>query len=132
MELMDQNLTRLLERSSDPIPLVDQIDICYDISLALSYMHSVQVMHRDLSSNNVLFKGKIAKLADFGMSAQFTDEENVKVLCPGSVNYMPPDAVMEPTVYGPKIDCFSFGVLIIQIATLLESSFSKCDNFRCC
>ena len=37
-------------------------------------------------------------------------------LCPGTDVYMPPEAVKEEPVYTEKIDCFSFGVIIIQIS----------------
>ena len=41
-------------------------------------------------------------------------------LCPGTDVYMPPEAVQDEPVYTEKIDCFSLGVLIIQILTALE------------
>ena len=38
-------------------------------------------------------------------------------MCPGTLVYMPPEALGHPPVYSKKIDCFSFGVLQIQIMT---------------
>ena len=38
-------------------------------------------------------------------------------MCPGTDVYMPPEAVQDKPVYTEKIDCFSFGVIIIQILT---------------
>ena len=38
-------------------------------------------------------------------------------MCPGTDVYMPPEAVQDKPVYAEKIDCFSFGVIIIQILT---------------
>ena len=40
-------------------------------------------------------------------------------MCPGSDVYMPPEAVEEKPLYTEKIDCFSLGVLIVQILTQL-------------
>ena len=37
--------------------------------------------------------------------------------CPGAVVYMPPEALSDHSVYSTKIDCFSFGVLEIQVMT---------------
>ena len=70
MELMDESLTRFLERSTGPLPYHIQLNICYDVALALSYLHSNAIIHRDLSSNNVLLigDGSRAKVTDFGMS----------------------------------------------------------------
>ena len=40
-------------------------------------------------------------------------------MCPGTDVYMPPEAVKNKPVYSEKIDCFSFGVIAIQIMTWL-------------
>ena len=37
--------------------------------------------------------------------------------CPGTPAFMPPEALDEPPVYTEKLDNFSFGVLLVQIAT---------------
>ena len=36
-------------------------------------------------------------------------------MCPGAQVYMPPEAIKEKPVYTEKVDCFSFGVIIVQI-----------------
>ena len=38
-------------------------------------------------------------------------------MCPGTNVYMPPEAVQDKPVYTEKIDCFSFGVIIVQTLT---------------
>ena len=69
MELMDDSLTHFLESSPQPIPYHIQVNICHDITLALSFLHSNNIVHRDLSSNNVLLISSIrAKVTDFGMA----------------------------------------------------------------
>ena len=122
MELMDDSLTHFLESSTQPIPYHIQVNICHDVSLALSFLHSNNIVHRDLSSNNVLLHGNIlAKVTDFGMArlgdinpqaTRFTS-----TMCPGTDVYMPPEAIQDKPVYTEKIDCFSFGVIIVQILT---------------
>ena len=129
MELMDQNLTQFLERAdTKAIPYHVQINLCHDIALALSFLHSNGIIHRDLSSNNVLLTlgGQVrAKLSDFGMarldeiSSQLSKRRGTFTKCPGTDVYMPPEAVQTYPVYSEKIDCFSFGVLIVQILTRL-------------
>ena len=122
MELMDDNLTHLLERSKQPIPYNIQVNICYDIALALSFLHSNGIIHRDLSSNNVLLIGNVrAKVTDFGMVRLGDQNPRASQLtftmCPGTDVFMPPEAVREKPVYTEKIDCFSFGVITLQIIT---------------
>ena len=121
MELMDSSLTRFLEQSEEPLPFHIQVDICHGIALALAYLHSNGIVHRDLSSNNVLLigPGNRAKVTDFGMSrlADTNPRMTPMTMCPGTLAYMPPEALNEAPVYTNKIDCFSFGVLDIQILT---------------
>ena len=40
MELMDESLTKFLERSTGPLPYHTQLNICHDVALALAYLHS--------------------------------------------------------------------------------------------
>ena len=122
MELMDDSLTHFLESSTWSIPYHIQVNICHDITLALSFLHSNNIIHRDLSSNNVLLRGNVlAKVTDFGMARlgdinpQATRFTNT--MCPGTDVYMPPEAAQDKPVYTEKIDCFSFGVIIVQILT---------------
>ena len=122
MELMDDSLTHFLETSVQPIPYYIQVNICHDITLVLSFLHSNFIIHRDLSSNNVLLNGNIrAKLTDFGMArlGELTPHgfHVTNTMCPGTDVYMPPEAVQDTPVYTEKIDCFSFGVIMIQILT---------------
>ena len=121
MELMDENLTRFLERSTGPLPYHTQLNICHDVALALAYLHSNDIIHRDLSSNNVLLIGEgiRAKVTDFGMSKLIGMNPRMTPLtmCPGTQAYMPPEALITPPRYSNKLDCFSHGVLTIQIVT---------------
>ena len=122
MELMDDSLTRFLKRSQEPLLYHTQVDLCHDVTLAIAYLHSNDIIHRDLSSNNVLLigAGNRAKVTDFGMAKLFTINHTTTTphtLCPGTLAYMSPEALDDPPVYAKKLDTFSFGVLDIQIVT---------------
>ena len=128
MELMDENLTHFLhhgelcsaDQQTGEIPFRIQVNICHDITLALSFLHSNKIIHRDLSSNNILLIGDVkAKLTDFGM-ATYALSQLTFTRSPGADVYMPPEAVWNDSpTYTEKIDCFSFGVLVVQILTRL-------------
>ena len=123
MELMDESLTRFLERSHTPLPYHTEVNLCHDIALALSYLHSNGIVHRDLSSNNVLLiAGSRAKVTDFGMVKLYnlnrsTAHHTALTLCPGTTVYMSPEALEDPPMYTYKLDSFSLGVLGVQIMT---------------
>ena len=120
MELLDESLTKMLERSQQSLAYCVQVDICHDIALAVAYLHSNDIIHRDLSSNNVLMiAGRRAKVTDFGMSKLVDSAPSMTPLttCPGTLAYMPPEALREPPRYTKKLDCFSEGVIMIQVCT---------------
>ena len=122
MELMEDSLTHFLESRQRALPYHIQVNIIYDITLALDYLHANGVQHRDLSSNNILLTaGTRAKLTDFGMSKMVDINprmtRNKLTECPGTLAYMPPEALLTKPVYSDKLDMFSTGVLIVQIIT---------------
>ena len=131
MELCQESLTAFLERSPGPLPHHIQLDISHDIALALVYLHSNGLIHRDLTGNNVLMAaGPRAKITDFGMSKLtcINHRMTAHTLCPGNLLYMSPEALDEAKSYTAKLDIFSFGVIVIQILTRLFPN--PTDRFR--
>ena len=121
MELMDDSLTHFLEQSEERLPYHVQVNISHDIALALAFLHDNRIVHRDLSSNNVLLIGAgiRAKVTDFGMSklTELNPRMTGLTKCPGTPAYMSPEALLDPPVYTEKLDCFQAGVLMIQTIT---------------
>ena len=121
MELMDHNLTHFLEEMAPHTPpFHTQLDFCLDVTSALAYLHSNSILHRDLSSNNILLLGdRRAKVTDFGMSRleKVTPRMTPATTCPGTMFYMPPEALKDRPLHMDKLDVFSFGVVVLQMLT---------------
>ena len=121
MELMDDSLTHFLEQSEEPLAYHVQVNISHDVALAVAFLHLNHMVHRDLSSSNVLLigAGSRAKVTDFGMSTLIELNPRMTGLtkCPGNPAYMSPEALLDPPVYTEKLDCFQLGVLMLQIMT---------------
>ena len=123
MELMDESLTQFLAQFHEQLHYHTEVNLSHDIALGLSYLHSIGIVHRDLSSNNVLLiAGSRAKVADFGMVKLYDMNRSTAhltplTLCPGTKVYMPPEALGKPTMFDEKLDIFSLGVLYVQIMT---------------
>ena len=121
MELMDDSLTHFLEQSEEPLAYHVQVNISHDIALAIAFLHLNSIVHRDLSSSNVLLigAGNRAKVTDFGMSTltELNPRMSGLTKCPGNPAYMSPEALLDPPVYTEKLDCFQVGALMLQIMT---------------
>ena len=122
MELMEESLTGFLEHSATSLPYHVQVNITHDIALALVYLHGNNIIHRDLSSNNVLLNaGSRTKVTDFGMSKMVDANPRMTrskiTQCPGTPVFMPPEALRAKPRYSDKLDTFSLGVLMVQIVT---------------
>ena len=121
MELMDDSLTHFLEQSEEPLAYHLQVNINHDVVLAIAFLHLNHIIHRDLSSNNVLLigEGSRAKVTDFGMSklTELNPRMTGLTKCPGTPAYMSPEALLDPPVYTEKLDCFQVGVLMLQTMT---------------
>ena len=119
MELLDQNLTTFLQNSLEPVPYYIQVNLSLDIARGLAFLHINSLVHRDLSSNNILLVGNArAKLSDFGMMKMDVSSVNTSnTNCPGTQVYMPPEAISNSSGFTSKGDVFSFGVNLVQILT---------------
>ena len=118
MELIKHcfSLTSFLPTSEYDIPYHVQVNIFHDIALAVAHLHRNDILHRDLSSNNILLSASHqAKVTDFGMSKIADLEPSMSQS--RKLGFMPPEALCPHPRYSEKVDIFSVGVLLLQIAT---------------
>ena len=123
MELMDIGLSSFIEKNKSNICIKTKLSILHDVSLGLSCLHGRRpaVIHRDLSSNNVLLTSHlVAKISDLGMAKIIrTDSKGTKsrlTTAPGTLHFMPPEALYEEDpVYGTPVDVFSFAGITLHL-----------------
>ena len=124
MEKMSQNLHKFLEDNRGKLKLQQQLRLCLDIATGLAFLHSQKppLVHRDLTAKNVLLdESRRAKIGDLGQSKLRT-AAHFQTRQPGAVPYMPPEALRTQPQYTEKVDIFSFGVLMLEIATQIPPS----------
>ena len=113
MELMYINLRGLIEKyEKDDFPFHFKLSILMDTCHGLQFLHSQNIIHRDLSSNNILLtKHLVAKISDLGMAKKHT-------WAPGTVVFMPPEAFSLNPQYGKPIDVFSVGCVCVHVTSM--------------
>ena len=120
MEYLPTNLTSCIEQYGI---LTKEIgySILDDVALGLYYLHSQTppIIHRDLSSNNVLLTANMtAKISDLGV-ARILNLTPLQVSrmtqTPGTPAYMPPEVMVANPKYDTSVDEFSYGILMIHM-----------------
>lgn len=89
--------------------------IAMDIIKGLIYIHSKNIIHRDIKLKNVLLDGSltVAKIADVGVARILEEEEGLTYV--GTHFYLAPE--VRTGVYGLSADIYSFGVLLRALVT---------------
>ena len=118
MELMDTSLTKCIEKYPN-IPLYMKLSFLHDVSLGIRYLHSFKppIVHRDLSSNNILItKACVAKVGDLGVAkiVDISGVNNKLTRAPGTLDFMPPEALLTEPIYDTPLDVFSYGGITIH------------------
>ena len=128
-ELMVTSLRAVLERR--PFNPAQITSISLDVARALNYphlMHPDPIIHRDISSANVLLEpgpsnNWRAKVSDYS-SANFLQQ--LRTAGPGNPTYTAPEADI-PSQQSPKMDVYSYGVLLLEMCSRRFPSPDECE-----
>ena len=120
MEFLPTNLTSCIEQYGI-LPKEISYSILHDVALGLCYLHgqTPPIIHRDLSSNNVLLTPNMtAKISDLGV-ARILNLTPLQVShmtqTPGTPAYMPPEVMVANPKYDTSVDEFSYGIMMIHM-----------------
>lgn len=105
-------LHKYLRTHKQEMSMFKIVKICYQVSLAMQYLASKNLVHRDLAARNVLLVSEdLAKVSDFGMSRKMGENKYYETHSQGKwpLKWYPPDATSQGK-FDEKSDVWSFGI----------------------
>ena len=88
------------------------------MAMALEYIHSKKIVHRDLKTQNIfLTKTGDVKIGDFGICRVFNKSDELASTSVGTPYYIAPE-VCKGELYSYKADIWSLGCILYELCTL--------------
>ena len=111
MEYADEgNLAQVINESADHLPERYILNVFEQITSALSYMHTENILHRDLKTANAFLKRGIVKIGDFGISKIMNTKVHAQTIL-GTPYYFSPE-MCEGKEYDEKSDVWALGCVL--------------------
>ncbi|CAD8057678.1 unnamed protein product [Paramecium primaurelia] len=88
----------------------------YQILRGLLYMHSANVIHRDLKPGNILVnKNCDLKICDLGLARGYENEEDFKTEYVVTRWYRAPEVILNASEYSKAVDIYSVGCILAEL-----------------
>ena len=85
---------------------------------AVSYVHNMSCVHRDLKLENILLdKNENVKLCDFGFTREYQGKMSYLQTFCGTVCYSAPEMLKGEKYAGEKVDVWSLGIILFALLT---------------
>ena len=102
--------------------LNERLMVALQLARAIEYLHSQNIVHRDIKSDNVgMDANGVVKLFDFGLAVKTAARPNGRPHLmrevAGTRNYMAPEMALRRP-YDQSVDVYSFGVLLWELCSM--------------
>ncbi|KAF0484866.1 kinase-like domain-containing protein [Gigaspora margarita] len=116
-------LRSYLQSHIEHLSWIDKVNFALQLVSAVKSLHAVDIIHRDLHSNNILVHQKCIKLTDFGISKRLDEATTSSRKFGGIIPYMDPQSFGRSRnenrkfKFDKKSDVYSVGVLMWEISS---------------
>jgi serine/threonine-protein kinase TNNI3K len=109
------SLYNLISKHKRNIPWKMRLQILMDVAKGMNFLHSKNIIHRDLKSDNILLTSlNRAKISDFGISRMKDFVQTQMTRAVGTSNYMAPEVALGMD-YDEKCDVFSYSIIMFEL-----------------
>uniref|UniRef100_A0A671WWS0 LIM domain kinase 1 n=1 Tax=Sparus aurata TaxID=8175 RepID=A0A671WWS0_SPAAU len=111
-------LREIIKKMDCNYPWNQRVSFANDIAAGMTYLHSMNIIHRDLNSHNCLVREvRSLVVADFGLSRLMVDDKpdrRKRYTVVGNPYWMAPEMIHGKS-YDERVDIFSFGIMLCEI-----------------
>ncbi|KAI4317879.1 hypothetical protein L6164_025710 [Bauhinia variegata] len=105
----------LIKNTRKKLAIKVVVQLALDLARGLSYLHSKNIVHRDVKTENMLLDGnRKLKIADFGVARVEASNPCDMTGETGTLGYMAPE-VLDGKPYNRRCDVYSFGICLWEI-----------------
>ena len=99
------------------LPFAEAITIFTHLASALDYAHGLSIIHRDLSTANILVEERTGRtlLTDFGIARDANEPITVVHSFMGTPGYLSPEHLKSATSVSRSSDIFGLGIILYQM-----------------
>ncbi|KAL9321663.1 hypothetical protein ACSQ67_009716 [Phaseolus vulgaris] len=116
---LDQHLS---QHSRKLLNWQDRVKVAVGAAKGLLYLHENNIIHRDVTTNNILLTHDYdVLLGDFGLARTVIEDSSYSTECVGNLTYMAPEYAEFGKV-SIKTDVYSFGVVLLQLITGMRTT----------